>query len=611
MAKTLTEGIAQATGTAYAAARPAVSAAPAEAALRRAGLARFKLIRPQQNTAPQPAREQPAPRQRGPTPQSAADSGRIQAWLTQLGRTSPQILAADVMEVPDPGSAATRIAAWPEGNACAEVALDLARKAVTGKKFIVAADPGVAKVRLVAVPLVLAGMPRAAIVARFAHGPECSVSADVKHLMQASAWLHVLKPAAAPAATEPGTRAALELLAAVLDQRELQSAALAVVNHLAATIGAARVCLGFWRKGEVRLLAVSGSSEFNATTALALAIRAAMAESLRQGVELHLPEDPAAAARETAAQGMLLREARCAALWTIPFADGGAPVGAVTIEWAQAARATAQTRERCQALLALAGPVLAALDRAGRGFHARLRDGLAQLARRAVGPQRPLLKLALICGAMLLIASAVFSGQHRVASSAVLRGTVQRVVLAPVDGFVATATVRPGDVVAADAVMATLDDQALRLEVAKWQADYERLMSEYREAMAVLDSTRSRCCEPSSTALRPTTSWPKTISPARRSARPSPAWSSAAISASPSALRGSAVRPCSNWPRSTAITSARVSRSATSGGFSRASAGGCCCRHCRAPNWTWSSSVSRPSRRWSTAAISSRSKPAC
>ena len=384
------------------------------------------------------------------------------------------------------------VAAWPEDNLCGNAVLELARKAVNGKKFIVEADPEGARVRVVAVPLVLAGTPRTAIVARFSHGPECSVSADVKHLMQASAWLHVLKPAAAaaPAVTDPGTRAALELLAAALDQRDLQTAALAVVNQLATIIGADRVSLGMRHNGELRLLAVSGSSEFKATTALSLAIRAAMTESLQQGVALHLPEDPAAAARETAAHGVLLREARCAALCTIPFADGSRLVGAVTIEWTQAARASVEARERCQALLALAGPVIAALDRAGRGLPARARDSLAALAHRAIGPQRPVLKLGLICAVALLATSALLSGQHRVASSAVLRGTVQRVVLAPVDGFIATATARPGDVVAADAVLATMDDQALRLEVAKWQADYERLMSEYREAMAVLDSTK-------------------------------------------------------------------------------------------------------------------------
>jgi multidrug efflux pump subunit AcrA (membrane-fusion protein) len=71
-----------------------------------------------------------------------------------------------------------------------------------------------------------------------------------------------------------------------------------------------------------------------------------------------------------------------------------------------------------------------------------------------------------------------------------LRGSLQRLVLAPVDGFIATAPVRPGDVVVEGAVLATLDDHALSLEVAKWQAEYDQTLNEYREALSLLDSSK-------------------------------------------------------------------------------------------------------------------------
>ena len=107
-----------------------------------------------------------------------------------------------------------------------------------------------------------------------------------------------------------------------------------------------------------------------------------------------------------------------------------------------------------------------------------------------LGPRHPWPKLAGLALLLLVAVAGVWPGMHRVAGDAVLRGSVQRVVLAPVDGYVATAAARPGDVVAAGAVLATLDDQALQLEVAKWQAEYDRLDSEYREAMSLLDSAK-------------------------------------------------------------------------------------------------------------------------
>jgi multidrug resistance efflux pump len=77
-----------------------------------------------------------------------------------------------------------------------------------------------------------------------------------------------------------------------------------------------------------------------------------------------------------------------------------------------------------------------------------------------------------------------------VSGDAVLRGSVQRVVLAPADGFIATAPMRPGDVVTEGTVLATFDDQALSLEVARWQAEYDQTLNEYREALAELDSAK-------------------------------------------------------------------------------------------------------------------------
>jgi len=66
---------------------------------------------------------------------------------------------------------------------------------------------------------------------------------------------------------------------------------------------------------------------------------------------------------------VLLRQSGCGAVLTVPFADGARMAGAVTFEWSQPAATAAATRERCEATLALVGPVLAALQRAGKIRH--------------------------------------------------------------------------------------------------------------------------------------------------------------------------------------------------------------------------------------------------
>jgi multidrug resistance efflux pump len=290
--------------------------------------------------------------------------------------------------------------------------------------------------------------------------------------------------------TGDATHEALDLLVAALEHRALLAAATAVVNRLATSVGARRVSLGVWNGKSVELSAVSGSAAFDAATGLSIAVRDAMHEAIAQRATLLVPSDPATTWREDAAQRVLLRLSGGGAVCTVPFADGAAIGGAVTLEWNDAQVADAAMRERCEATLALVGPVLGTIGRADLSLFRRVRFALAASLRAAFGPRRPLQKLALLVAVALVAASALVTGVHRVSGDAVLRGSVRRIVSAPVDGFIEAAPARPGDVVAEGDVLATFDDQALSLEVAKWQAEYEQALNEYREALALLDSAR-------------------------------------------------------------------------------------------------------------------------
>ena len=482
-----------------------------DAALRSAGLARVRIVPPEGRGPAAGPRAQPVPR--AATGTASLSTVVIEGWLGQLGRTSRHLMTSDVVSVPL-GAAPARVAAWPDRGDREASVLELARRAIEARKYLVELPEGEPATRLLAVPLVLAGLPRTAIVARFPRPPGSSAAADLKDLLQASAWLRLLLEAARPSAPGNGAAAAarshavadrdaragpgpgpglpelFELVVAALQQRELDASAAAVVNRLAVAVRADRVSLGMFRGKSVELLAVSGSAGFDPSSALSSAVRDAIREAVAQRATLFLPEDPLAAPRADAAQRLLLRQSGCGAVLTVPFADGARMAGAVTFEWRQPAAVTDATRERCEATLGLVGPVLAALQRAERGVLGRLRDTALSALDAALGPRRPGLKLAAAAGLALLVVASVLPGVNRVSGGAVLRGSVQRIVIAPVDGFIATAPARPGDVVAEGAVLASLDDQSLSLEVAKWQADYDRVLNEYRSAMSQLDSAR-------------------------------------------------------------------------------------------------------------------------
>jgi multidrug efflux pump subunit AcrA (membrane-fusion protein) len=99
-------------------------------------------------------------------------------------------------------------------------------------------------------------------------------------------------------------------------------------------------------------------------------------------------------------------------------------------------------------------------------------------------PSRKLLAAALL-GTLLLLTFA--TGDYRVTADATLEGRVQRAVVAGIDGYVAEANARAGDLVRRGQVLGRLDERDLLLERRKWVGMRAQLDEEYREALAAHD----------------------------------------------------------------------------------------------------------------------------
>ena len=80
--------------------------------------------------------------------------------------------------------------------------------------------------------------------------------------------------------------------------------------------------------------------------------------------------------------------------------------------------------------------------------------------------------------------------QYRISARATLEGSVQRALVAAVDGYILESNARAGDLVKAGHVLARLDDRDLRLEHRRWQSERAQLEKEYRKALAGEDRTQ-------------------------------------------------------------------------------------------------------------------------
>ena len=97
-----------------------------------------------------------------------------------------------------------------------------------------------------------------------------------------------------------------------------------------------------------------------------------------------------------------------------------------------------------------------------------------------------------LAGMVLLVAAmSLISGTYRVTSPASLEGSIQRVIVAPFDGYIAKAFARAGETVAAGDVIAELDSLELLLQQQRYQAEKNEYTREYRQALAAREKAQA------------------------------------------------------------------------------------------------------------------------
>ncbi|MGH9362026.1 MAG: efflux RND transporter periplasmic adaptor subunit, partial [Thermoanaerobaculia bacterium] len=231
---------------------------------------------------------------------------------------------------------------------------------------------------------------------------------------------------------------------------------------------------------------------FGKKTNLIRAIEAAMDESHDQESTIVFPEPEGAEYRITRAHGELARRHGPGAVASIPLSGGSdaRSAGVLTLERPAEKPFEGGEVALAEAAAALLGPSLEALRREERSLWAKGvevgRRGILKL----VGPRHPVLKLVVlgIAGAAAFFAFA--RGDFRVAAKSVLEGEVQRVVVAPFNGFISQAPARAGDVVREGQVLCVLDDRDLRLEEKRLESQREQYTKHYHQAMAQHNSAQ-------------------------------------------------------------------------------------------------------------------------
>ncbi|MDH5534140.1 MAG: efflux RND transporter periplasmic adaptor subunit [Betaproteobacteria bacterium] len=278
----------------------------------------------------------------------------------------------------------------------------------------------------------------------------------------------------------------LQLQAAVLARQRLDEAAAAFATRLAEWFECDRVCVGFIEDGCARVLAMSHGVALDAKQELTRGVAAAMDEAVDQAATINFPAAMPGNPRITLAHAELARRHSSAAC-SIPIANLGAIVGAVTLERASDRPLNPQELTLGEDIVSLVGPVLALKFESQRPWRARARQTINEGWSRLTGPGE--LRLKLSVAGIALAAAFVFllPLPYHVTAPARLEGAIQRALVAAADGFIQQVSVRPGDAVQEGQILVELAQQDLQLERSRWESELAQQTNAYGAALARAD----------------------------------------------------------------------------------------------------------------------------
>jgi multidrug resistance efflux pump len=281
------------------------------------------------------------------------------------------------------------------------------------------------------------------------------------------------------------------LLRPLLQTDDFETVMLDFVSGLAIACAFERVSIGFIDRETIHVAAVSGFTE-RPTAAMLPELQAAMQESILQDVALRYPQEPGDFPHIVLAHAKLAQTSGLGRALSVPFGHDQRMVGALTFEWRAGGERPAPDDERRQAVflshLALqASPLLELKWRLSLKPARRLRHWLRRrFDKLASGSGRWRLGAGALLAAVLL-GLLVLPVTNEVAGQARLEAYTQRIITTPIDGFLKSVHVRPGDVVRSGQKLAELSDDTLRTEQRRIGAEAAQTENAVAEAMAKYD----------------------------------------------------------------------------------------------------------------------------
>ncbi len=427
------------------------------------------------------------------------DSNRkwvLQAWLDNLCQMLPEVQRAVVITDPELTADLTPAVGWPDA-AIESADLCIAAKLASNRNSPVfnvqqqATTAGERAEVMVAYPLSIKGELTAVASLSMIASPK-QQDVIVQLLKWGESWLQLIL--LQPDSDVKPRRSDISMLQACLKSNSVRSAANAVTTQLASSLDCQRVSLGLVDGEETRLEGLSNSPDFDPRTLLVHRIEEVMTETRMLGSVINFRKDQPQDDPSLNSHRQLAQKHEVEFICSLPMVVDDQIIGVLVLE--RNSRPFSATNPVIDPLqFGLLSNLFALKQKLARGPLATVKSRLDEFAGRLLGTGSLRLKLTAIAVLLAGLFIALVPGEFRVSAPAVLEGRVQRAIVAPFDGFVATARARAGDLVKKDEVIAELDDSDLRLEQQRWLRQRDEHIKQYRNALAKLDHSAARIAQ--------------------------------------------------------------------------------------------------------------------
>ena len=346
----------------------------------------------------------------------------------------------------------------------------------------------------VSIPLRLAGHPPSALAGCGYLGPHgLSEFAVLLETIASAVGQLVLLDTLRRLEWEAQSSAAIvELLTTIQTAESYEEALHAAVNELQKFFHCQRVNLGVLKKIGigVELAAVSGLSDFDRSSQTAQQLVAAMDELLLRGELTCWPPQPGQTRHALMGHRQLFESTRAEALVSVPLTTASNETFGVMV--AEGPPGIIHAEQQLAAWQAVAPHLAAALDGRRRAEPSRLQRWCRDAFAGAAGKSRRHLAVTILG---LCVLGGFMPVPYRVTTKCRVEPVTRRFVVAPYDGRLKKSFVEPGEIVAAQDVLATMDDRELRWELDSLMAERYRAAKQRDTSMADHDTSAAQMAE--------------------------------------------------------------------------------------------------------------------